>query len=61
MPEVIFYHVVICYVLSEATTTVPESFTNSTGKQLCCSLFLKKLQACMPISCLSFSMPDNSC
>ena len=30
--------------VSEATTTVLESFRNSTGKHLCWSLFLKKLQ-----------------
>ena len=35
MPYVIFYSVIISYVFSEATTTVPESFTNSTGKHVC--------------------------
>ena len=35
----IFYYVIICYVFSEATTTVPQIFTNSTGKQPCWSLF----------------------
>ena len=33
MPYVIFYYIYI------ATTTVLETFTNSTGKQLCWSLF----------------------
>ena len=42
---------VICYIFSEATTAVLERFTNSTGKHLCWSLFLKKLQACRPMSC----------
>ena len=47
--------------VSEATTTVPESFTNSTGKLLCVVSFLKKLWTCRPISCLFFSIPNNSC
>ena len=51
-----FYYIIICSVFSEATTTVLESFINSTGKHLCWSLFLKKLQACRPISCLFFSL-----
>ena len=45
-----FFYVTIHYMFSEATTTVLESFTNSTGKQLCRSLFFKNLQACRPIS-----------
>ena len=56
-----FYCVIICCLFSEATTTVLESFTNSIEKHLCWSLFLKKLQACRPISGLLFSIPDNSC
>ena len=40
MPYVIF-HYIIFYIFSEATTTVLESCTNSTGKHLFCwSLFL---------------------
>ena len=42
----IFYYVITCYMFSEATTSVLESFTNSTGKHLHWSLFFKKLQAC---------------
>ena len=56
MPYVIFYYI-ICYMFSEATTTVLESFTNSTGKHLCWSQLFKKLQTCRPISCLFFSIP----
>ena len=41
MPYIIFYYIIICYLFSETTTTVRESFTNSTGKHLCRSLFLK--------------------
>ena len=59
LPYVIFYYE-ICYVFSEATTTALESFTNSTGKHLCWSLLSKKLQVCRPVSCLFFSIPDNS-
>ena len=40
-----FYDVITCYVFSEATNTVLESFTNSTRKHLRWSLFLKKFQA----------------
>ena len=59
MPYIIFYYIIICYLFSEATTTVLKSFTNSTGKHLCWSLFLKKLQACRPISCSFFSIPND--
>ena len=41
MPYVIFYYI-ICYVFSEANTTVLESFTNSTQKCLCLSFFVFK-------------------
>ena len=37
----IYYYTIICYVLSEATTTVLKSFTNFTGKHLCWSLVFK--------------------
>ena len=43
MPCIIFYNVIRCYVFSEATTTVLNSFTNSTEKHLCWSLFFKKM------------------
>ena len=33
------YYVIICYMFSEATTTVLEGFRNSTEKHLCWSLF----------------------
>ena len=46
MTYIINYHITISYMFSEATTTALESFTNSTGKHLCWSLFLKKLQVC---------------
>ena len=39
MHYVIFYCVIIHYVFSEATNTVLETLTNSTGKHLCWSLF----------------------
>ena len=32
---VLFYYVIICYMFSEATTTVFESFTDSTEKHVC--------------------------
>ena len=46
MPYVIFYYAMRYYVFSEAATTVLKSFTNSTGKQLCWSLFFKVAGPC---------------
>ena len=46
-------------MFSEAPTTVLASFTNSTEKHLCWSLFFKKLQACRSTSCYVISLFFN--
>ena len=46
MPKMIFYYVIICYVFSEATTNVLESFTKIPQENTCVEVFFKK--SCRP-------------
>ena len=43
----IFYYVITCYLFSEATTSVLESFTNSTGFSFSC-IGVSFLKSCRP-------------